>query len=102
MKWALDDPTRFLLERTELDRLAKEADWLTTAWRLDDQLTIEVDLDLKIHDRIYEATLTYPDLFPDTPAYIRPRDRSQRWTGHQYGEGGSLCLECARTIGTGA
>ena len=93
MKWALDDPTRFLRERSELDRLEKEVDWLTIAWGLDNQFAVEVDIDLKIHDRTFEGTLTYPDLFPQTPAYIRPRDPSERWTVHQYGEGGSLCLE---------
>jgi molybdopterin/thiamine biosynthesis adenylyltransferase len=93
MKWALDDPARFLHERSELERLVKEVDWLTIAWGLDNQFSIKVDLDLKIHDQIYEGTLTYPDLFPETPPYIRPRDPSQRWSGHEYGEGGALCLE---------
>jgi ubiquitin-protein ligase len=93
MQWALDDPARFLHERSEIDRLAKEVGWLTIAWRSDNQFSIKVDLDLKVHSQIYEATLTYPDLFPETPPYIRPRDPSQRWSGHEYGEGGSLCLE---------
>src|ERR1700674_5815589 len=93
MKWALDNPTRFLLERAEFDRLDKEADWLNLAWHLDSTLTVKVDIDLKIHGRTYAGTLTYPDLFPDTPAYIRPRDSSEQWSIHQYGPGGSLCLK---------
>jgi molybdopterin/thiamine biosynthesis adenylyltransferase len=36
---------------------------------------------------------TYPDLFPETPADIRPRDSTHFWSCHQYGPGGSLCLE---------
>ena len=94
MEWAFRDPTRFLRERSEFERLAKEVDWLAaTAWRLDAGFVVEVDFELEIHGNSYEATLTYPDPFPETPAYIRPRDPSQQWSNHQYGPGGSLCLE---------
>ena len=93
MKWALSDPTRFLYERAELDRLEKEVDWLVTNWRIDTDGTIEVDLDLTIHGRTYAGRMSYPDVFPNSPPYIRPRDTSERWTSHQYGAGGSLCLQ---------
>lgn len=93
MKWALDNPARYLHERAELGRLDREADWLNVAWRLDSTLTVEVDIELKVHGKTYAATLTYPDLFPETPAYIRPRDSSEQWSIHQYGPGGSLCLK---------
>jgi molybdopterin/thiamine biosynthesis adenylyltransferase/ubiquitin-protein ligase len=94
MKWALRDPARFLRERAELERLESEVDWLQAlSWRVEPDLTVKVDFDFEVHGRQYNATLTYPDLFPETPAYIRPRDGTQRWTAHQYGEGGSLCLE---------
>ena len=93
MKWALENPARYLHERAELDRLDREADWLNLAWRLDSTLTIEVDIELKVHGKTYAATLTYPDLFPETPAYIRPRDSLEQWSIHQYGPGGSLCLK---------
>jgi molybdopterin/thiamine biosynthesis adenylyltransferase len=93
MKWALDNPARYFHERAEFDRLDKEEDWLSLAWRLDSTLTVEVDIDLKVHGKTYAGTLTYPDLFPETPAYIRPRDSSEQWSIHQYGPGGSLCLK---------
>jgi molybdopterin/thiamine biosynthesis adenylyltransferase len=94
MEWALRNPTRFLNERAAFERLAQEVGWLTAlAWRLDAGLAVEVDFDLEIHGNSYAATLTYPDLFPETPAYIWPRDASQQWSYHQYGAGGSLCLE---------
>ena len=94
MKWALRDPARFLRERTELERLESEVEWLKAAsWRVEPDLTVKVDFDFEVHGTQYQATLTYPDLFPETPAYIRPRDATQRWTAHQYGTGGSLCLE---------
>lgn len=92
MQWALDYPTRFLLERAAIDRLEAETDWLSSAWRFRDGV-IAVDLDLRIHGCVYEGVMTYPVTFPDSPPYIRPRDISQRWSGHQYGAGGPLCLE---------
>ena len=94
MTWIVRQPTRFLQEREVLDTLAREVSWIRGIhWRIGDGLIVAVDIDLDIHGRIWEVDLTYPDAFPDTPAYIRPRDRSQRWSIHQYGEGGSFCLE---------
>lgn len=93
MMWVLNNPSRFLHERAELDRLEVEVDWLTTAWRIIGDGMIEVDLDMLIHGRNYSGRMTYPDVFPNSPPYIRPRDNSERWTVHQYGAGGSLCLQ---------
>ena len=94
MQWALRDPSRFLQERRDLEQLEKEVDWLVAcAWRIDADFVVQVDMDFEIHGEPYAGTLTYPDLFPETPAYIRPRDASQQWSNHQYGPGGSLCLE---------
>lgn len=93
MKWAMDDPRRFLQERAELDRLEAEVDWMTTAWHLADDGSINVDLDIEVHGRTYAGRMTYPDEFPDSPPYIRPRDTTERWSAHQYGAGGPLCLQ---------
>ena len=94
MQWALRDPSRFLQERKDLEELQKEADWLAACtWRVDADLVVEVDMDFEIHGKSYPLTLTYPDLFPETPAYIRPRDASLKLSNHQYGPGGSLCLQ---------
>jgi nucleotide-binding universal stress UspA family protein/ubiquitin-protein ligase len=93
MKWAMDDPARFLHERAELDRLEAEEDWLSTAWRMSEDGSIAVDLDMTIHGRVFAGRMTYSDTFPDSPPYICPRDKSERWSGHQYGAGGPLCLQ---------
>jgi molybdopterin/thiamine biosynthesis adenylyltransferase len=94
VKWALRDPARFFREREEFERLVKEERWLKgLAWRVDSTLALEVEIDLDIHGASYSAKLTYPDLFPETPAYIRPRDQNHFWSGHQYGTSGVLCLE---------
>lgn len=93
MMWVLSNPARFLHERAELDRLEGEVDWLTIGWRIVGDGMIGVDLDMVIHGRNYAGRMTYPDVFPNSPPYIRPRDDSERWTIHQYGVGGSLCLQ---------
>ncbi len=93
MKWALDDPVRFLRERAEIKRLENEEGWLTTAWMVDDGGLIAVDLDITVHGHTRSGRMTYPDMFPNSPPYIRPRDASERWSMHQYGAGGSLCLQ---------
>lgn len=93
MKWAMDDPARFLRERAELDRLDTEENWLSTAWRMSEGGSITVDLDMTIHGRVFAGQMTYPDMFPDSPPYICPRDSSELWSSHQYGASGSLCLQ---------
>lgn len=93
MKWAIDDPARFLRERAEIDRLEREEGWLTSAWTIGDGGSIAVDIDMTVHGRTYEGRMSYPDVFPNSPPFIRPRDGSELWSGHQYGAGGSLCLQ---------
>src|SRR5690606_15498447 len=93
MKWAIDEPARFLREQAELDRLEAESGWLSTAWRIAENGSVIVDLDMTVHGRVFAGQMTYPDTFPDSPPYICPRDKTERWTDHQYGAGGSLCLQ---------
>lgn len=93
MEWVLTDPVRFLRERTELERLAGEVDWFSYVWRLGSDSALQVDVDLVVHGRTYAGRLYYPAMFPNSPPYIRPREASERWSVHQYGAGGSLCLQ---------
>lgn len=93
MKWAMDSPARFLRERAELKHLEAEGNWLNTAWHILEDGLIVVDIDMTIHGRVFAGRLTYPDTFPDSPPYICPRDKSEKWSNHQYGAGGPLCLQ---------
>lgn len=93
MRWVFDDPARFLREHAELDRLEAEASWLNTAWRIANDGLITVDFDMTVHGRVFVGQMTYPDTFPDSPPYLCPRDKTERWSNHQYGAGGSLCLQ---------
>lgn len=93
MEWVLDDPVRFLRERAAIDQLESDEGWFSTAWHFSEGGSIVVDLDMTIHGRVFSGQMTYPDTFPNSPPYIRPRDKTERWSNHQYGDGGSLCLQ---------
>jgi ubiquitin-protein ligase len=92
MEWLTKYPDRFVRECAELDKLAQGVDWLTVTWSLTPE-GLEVQLDMTVHDRVYKARMGYPAVFPNAPLYIRPRDPSVRWSSHQFGPGGSLCLQ---------
>jgi hypothetical protein len=53
MKWAMDDPVRFLREKDELTHLETETGWLSTAWRISEEGSITVDIDMYIHGRLF-------------------------------------------------
>ena len=94
MEWLTKYPDRFVRECAELDKLAQEVDWLTVSWSITPEgLGLEVQLDMTVHDKVYKARMGYPAVFPNAPLYIRPRDSSERWSNHQFGLGGSLCLQ---------
>jgi len=95
MLWALENPTRFLTERTALEALAGEVEWLQSVnWRLTKEGLLQVDAKLAADRESFEVELVYPRLFPETPAFVRPRHGvTERWSSHQYGPGGVLCLE---------
>lgn len=93
MQWVFADPGRFLRERESLEALVAEVEWLSFAWRIGTDSAIEVDLTLVVHGRHFVGRMTYPDVFPNSPPFIRPLDPSAFWSRHQYGAGGPLCLE---------
>lgn len=70
---------------------AREA-WLTGAvWRLDPALVFEADIE--VEGSTYQILLRYPAAFPNCPPSVHPRVATGRWSGHQYGKAGELCLE---------
>ncbi|MGH8122906.1 MAG: hypothetical protein ACREPT_09060, partial [Rudaea sp.] len=84
MQWILKDPLRFLLEQSELEKLAAEG-WFGCAWHITRNGEVQVDIDISVHDRTYAGRLTYPHVFPNSPPHIRPRNAAELWSGHQYG-----------------
>lgn len=94
MIWCIENPQRSRQERVSIAALAGEADWLTLHdWRLDASACLVMDADIAVGERAYPVTLRYPNHFPHTPALVLPRGTSERWSNHQYGPGGELCLE---------
>ncbi len=93
MPWFLRDPERFRLERTGIKELSRSAKWLIGAeWRFDSELCL--DAVILAHDHEYEVRVSFPVLYPDAPAIVRPQKMQSRVSTHQYGGAdGPLCLE---------
>ena len=94
MIWYLENLQRFRDEREALERLATRAAWLVPGeWRMESSLRVVCDADIVTTARTYPITLEYPNHFPHSPPLVVPRGTSERWSSHQYGAGGELCLE---------
>lgn len=91
--WFLVDRRRILAEVNAVKQLAEGSDWLTvTRWHtLGGRL--HCDAEISAHGQAYPVRLTYPDHFPDVAPWVAPIDDDRRWSGHQFGKGGVLCLE---------
>ena len=93
LPWFLRSPDRLQSERSGIGALAHSAQWLVGfEWRFDDDLCL--DAVIRAHGHDYEVRVSFPALFPDAPATVRPRNMQGRVSHHQYGgTDGSLCLE---------
>jgi sulfur-carrier protein adenylyltransferase/sulfurtransferase len=92
--WYLSDFARLKSEREGLETFALGADWfLPLGWRLDDNMRLVLDAEIAVGNRIFPIFLRYPDLFPFSPPSVFPRGDNSRWSSHQFGAGGELCLE---------
>ncbi|MDR3528692.1 MAG: ThiF family adenylyltransferase [Rhizomicrobium sp.] len=92
--WYLRDLRRHKEERVALNELVQRVDWLQpVGWQIDDQARLVFESDIRVAERVYHTRLLYPETFPHSPPYVLPRDGAERWSGHQYGAGGELCLQ---------
>ena len=91
--WFLNDLARCHQEREAIEALATDVDWLPMAdWKfVEGKLCLVADI--KANGHRYPVQMVYPDNYPSSPPTVRPRDANQRWSSHQYGDGGELCLE---------
>ncbi len=90
--WWILNSERVQRERQAIVNLLGQ-DWISGgAWNLDDG-RLCVDVLLHVHQRTFACRLTYPQLFPSSPATVTPRESQERWSSHQYGASGELCLE---------
>jgi molybdopterin/thiamine biosynthesis adenylyltransferase len=93
MMWAVKEPLRFRAEKQAVDELEESVPWLTVlAWKFLPNGRICVEFDIKLDNSTFDGVLTYPQSFPIVPPAVSPREK-RRWSGHQYGEQGDLCLE---------
>lgn len=94
MIWYFEELGRHRHEREALDALASSVDWLVPiGWRIDGELHLIWDAEIITSARAFPISVRYPNHFPHSPPLVLPRDTSERWSGHQYGPGGELCLE---------
>jgi hypothetical protein len=94
LTWYFSDLARFQAERGGLEIFAVANDWFVPVrWHIDDSIRLVLDADIVAGGRVYPIFLQYPDLYPHTPPSVFPRGDTSRWSGHQYGAGGELCLE---------
>lgn len=94
MTWYIENPIRARQERETLDALASSVVWLAPGeWRIDASLRLIWDADILVGEKRFPVSLRYPNHFPHSPPLVLPRDVSERWSSHQYGAGGELCLE---------
>lgn len=93
MIWWLEDAARAQAERRGVADLAERAGWLRNVrWRLADGAALAVDFDVEHEGEVFPLTMTYSGFHPNVPPAVIPR-AGTRLSGHQYGDGGSLCLE---------
>jgi sulfur-carrier protein adenylyltransferase/sulfurtransferase len=93
MIWWIDNPTRSASERLAVESLAGSQSWMQIVQFRLDGTRVCWDIDIVTPRRSYPITLRYPDFFPGSPPLIFPRGLKERWSFHQYGAGGELCLE---------
>ena len=93
MIWFLSDLARLARERAAIEELRAQAGaWLKNVnWKITPLL--EADADIEVNGNLYPVTLQYPYVFPSCPPSVFPRGVDARWSYHQYGRGGELCLE---------
>jgi hypothetical protein len=92
--WYRENYRRHRREREALEALATGADWLTPVqWRVDESLRLIWDAEIHAGGRTFPISLRYPSHFPHSPPVVLPRGDQTRWSAHQYGPGGELCLE---------
>jgi molybdopterin/thiamine biosynthesis adenylyltransferase len=91
--WWLSDFARFGSEKAAVEKLTTDEEWFALQrWNIN-AFRFSAEGVITAHGVGYPVRLIYPDQFPSVPAWVEPQDLNVRWSSHQYGTGGSLCLE---------
>jgi len=93
MTWVLSNYARLAAEKASVERLASDENWFALErWTISD-FRLAAEGTITVHGAFYPVRLVYPSQFPAVPGWVEPQDRTSRWSRHQWGDGGSLCLE---------
>jgi len=94
MRLLVEQSQRMREEVRALDALVAELEMLDSIhWGMTPDHDVRVHFDFTVKEKVYEAELVYPSLFPEAPAYVRPRNQDEAWSAHRYPATGTLCLE---------
>jgi molybdopterin/thiamine biosynthesis adenylyltransferase len=94
LTWYIENPARFRSERFAIEALARDADWLNPgSWTIDSAVRAVFEAEIVVGGQRFPISLRYPAHFPHSPPLVLPRGDQSRWSHHQYGAGGELCLE---------
>lgn len=92
--WWLTDFERLERERRVINELGQAEPWLLDAQWVLERTGLCVEATIEAAGVQYPVRLRYPAYFPATPPGVWPQDQdAPRWSNHQYGAGGELCLE---------
>lgn len=90
--WWMRDLARLAAEKEAVETAAANEGWFSLErWSLEAGLLTARGV-IRAHGHAYAVRLVYPDQFPEVPAWVQPQEAVQ-WSVHQYGPGGTLCLE---------
>ena len=93
MHWWITNQYRLRDEKSAIARLEDASSWLENVeWSLDDKLRLRTIFNIRLDTRTFYLQLTYHNTFPSSPPSVSPI-KNIRVSGHQYGQGGDLCLQ---------
>lgn len=94
MTWYIEDVARWKAERQGLEAFGAATEWFEPlGWRIDTNTRLILDANITAGGMTWPVFLRFPDFFPHSPPSVFPRGDDTRWSAHQYGPGGELCLE---------
>ena len=91
--WWLSDFSRVGEEKAAVEQLCAAEEWCTLQRWTVNEYRFTAEVLITAHGAEYPVRLIYPDQYPAVPAWVEPQDTAVRWSNHQYGDGGPLCLE---------
>jgi ubiquitin-protein ligase len=91
--WWLTDFSRLEAEKAAVEKLTADEPWFSLiGWTVYEWHFSATGV-IVAHGAAYRVRLIYPDQFPQVPPWVEPQDKADKWSDHQYGKGGALCLE---------